>query len=474
MDTKSHTIHVEGILPTTTDGDHIHHHLNDIEQGNEAILLRIDSAGGEKGDAGSIRRAKDGHTVLIPQPSDDPNDPLNWSWGKKHIILFIVALSAFCGDFGSGAGISTIVLQGAEWDMSPNDVNYAGNLNVIMLGIGGLFWIPFIYFWGRAPVLFWTQVAGTLFTLGCALTTSFTTFYGLRAMMGFTLTACQTIGLSYIKDMFFFHEHARKIGLWAALFLLSPYCGPLFGNFIIAGTGQWRIVFWLVFAVCCFDLILIVSFADESCALSFMWAVGINITSSILLETPASLGGYGFGPRAVGYIYLTPVVAVTLGELFGHFFNDFLANRYIRAHNGIFRPEARLPTNFLAAALMIPGLIIVGQALQLHLHYAAIVLGWGMYVFGVMIASVAVTAYALDCYPQGSGEVSAFINFARVGGGFAVGYFQQPWGAAQGYGVSFGIQAAIVAGAVGVLTVLYLCGERMRKGGRQLRFKGAA
>ena len=123
---------------------------------------------------------------------------------------------------------------------------------------------------------------------------------------------------------------------------------------------------------------------------------------------------------------------------------------------------------------MIPGLIIVGQALQRHLHYAAIVLGWGMYVFGVMIASVAVTAYALDCYPQGSGEVSAFINFARVGGGFAVGYFQQPWGAAQGYGVSFGIQAAIVAGAVGVLTVLYLCGERMRKGGRQLRFKGVA
>ncbi|MCJ1393458.1 hypothetical protein MMC18_006333 [Xylographa bjoerkii] len=533
MDAKSHAIHVEGIPHTTIASDHVHHHLSDIEQGNEAMLLRIDTTAGEKGDPSEIRLAKDGHTVLIPQPSDDPNDPLNWSWRKKHIILFIVALSAFCGDFGSGAGISTIVLQGAEWDMSPNDVNYAGNLNVIMLGIGGLFWIPFIYFWGRAPVLFWTQVAGTLFTLGCALTTSFTTFYGLRALMGFTLTACQTIGLSYIKDMFFFHEHARKIGLWAALFLLSPYCGPLFGNFIIAGTGQWRIVFWLVFAVCCLDLILIVSFADESwyrrdipvaeqpprgtrllrligvwqirvhkgyflpvltaChrllavfilpiivptmiyyALSFMWAVGINITSSILLETPASLGGYGFSPRAVGYIYLTPIVAVTLGELFGHFFNDYLANRYIRTHAGIFRPEARLPTNFLAAALMIPGLIIVGQALQLHLHYAAIVMGWGMYVFGVMIASVAVTAYALDCYPQGSGEVSAFVNFARVGGGFAVGYFQQPWGAAQGYGVSFGIQAAIVAGAVGMLTILYLFGERMRKGGRQLRFKGVA
>lgn len=55
--------------------------------------------------------------MLIPQPSDDPDDPLNWSWGKKHMILFILALSAFLGDFGSGAGIPCIIPQGEEWGM---------------------------------------------------------------------------------------------------------------------------------------------------------------------------------------------------------------------------------------------------------------------------------------------------------------------------------------------------------------------
>lgn len=69
----------------------------------------------------------------MPQPSDDPNDPLNWSWAKKHIILFIVALAAFGGDFGSGAGIPCVIPQAAEWGMSPVRVNYSGNLNVIML-----------------------------------------------------------------------------------------------------------------------------------------------------------------------------------------------------------------------------------------------------------------------------------------------------------------------------------------------------
>jgi hypothetical protein len=148
-------------------------------------------------------------------------------------------------------------------------------------------------------------------------------------------------------------------------------------------------------------------------AMSFMWAVGINITSTILLETPTVVGGYGFGPKSIGFLYFTPLVAVVLGEFFGHFFNDFVANRYVRKHNGIFKPEARLVTNYVAAAFMIPGLIIVGQTLQNHLSYAGIIMGWGMYTFGVMLATVATTAYLLDSYGSASSEVSGLLNLAR-------------------------------------------------------------
>jgi hypothetical protein len=147
--------------------------------------------------------------------------------------------------------------------------------------------------------------------------------------------------------------------------------------------------------------------------MSFMWSVGINITSTILLETPVAVGGYGFGPKSIGFLYFTPLVAVGLGESFGHFFNDAIAKRYVVKHNGVFKPEARLVTSYIAAAFMIPGLIIVGQTLEKHLHYAGIVMGWGMYVFGVMLATVAITAYALDSYGSASSEVSGLLNFAR-------------------------------------------------------------
>ena len=35
--------------------------------------------------------------VLIPQPTDDPHDPLNWSPRRKLLILFIVTAAAFSG-----------------------------------------------------------------------------------------------------------------------------------------------------------------------------------------------------------------------------------------------------------------------------------------------------------------------------------------------------------------------------------------
>jgi hypothetical protein len=38
-------------------------------------------------DATDVKLAKDGKTVLIPQPSNDPDDVLNWTTGKKYRVL---------------------------------------------------------------------------------------------------------------------------------------------------------------------------------------------------------------------------------------------------------------------------------------------------------------------------------------------------------------------------------------------------
>jgi hypothetical protein len=113
------------------------------------------------------------------------------------------------------------------------------------------------------------------------------------------------------------------------------------------------------------------------------------------------------------------------------------------------------------------GLIVLGFALEQHLNYGVVVVGWGLFTFGIMTTSVAVTTYAIDAYPMAPGEVSGFINFMRVIGGFSVGYFQQPWGVKMGFDVSFGIQAA----TIGVAMVAFGCSHFF---GKKLRAKGMA
>lgn len=142
--------------------------------------------------------------------------------------------------------------------------------------------------------------------------------------------------------------------------------------------------------------------------LTFAWVVGINTTLSIFL-TPL----YNFGPKQIGFFYFTPIVAALLGEVAGHWLHDGIARQYIKTHDGHFEPEVRLRAIWFSTPFMLAGLIGLGFALQDAYHFMVTAIFWGLYVFGIMISTVALNAYNLDSYPEASGEVSAWINFAR-------------------------------------------------------------
>lgn len=182
---------------------------------------------------------------------------------------------------------------------------------------------------------------------------------------------------------------------------------------------------------------------------------------------------YGFEALQIGYFYFTPVVAVILGEVVGHWLHDLLARSYIKKHKGRFEPEVRLRAICFSAPFMVLGLILVGQSLARDWHFMATAVAWGMFVFGVMITTVAVSSYCLDCYPEASGEVSAWINFSRTVGGFIISYFQVTWATAEGTKTSFGIQAAIVAAAFGIILLLMWKGKAMRVAAGPLNFATA-
>ncbi|KAL8943019.1 MAG: hypothetical protein Q9216_001307 [Gyalolechia sp. 2 TL-2023] len=462
----------------------------------------------------SLKTASDGHTVLVPQPTDDPNDPLNWSSLRKHTLLLVISYTAFLPDYGSAIGAIALVPQSEQWDMSPDDVLRAQAGSVAMLGVGGLFVVAFSVYFGRLPVLFWFTLLAFLTAAWSAAVDSFYWFFVARMFNAFFSTVAQAGGLMFIKDIFFFHEYARMINVWGFAIILAPYLGPCLAAFMLSTQG-WGLPFWVYTIEVGLAVIAIVTCMDETYynrqipinlqpprksrfmrligieqfrsrhlrstfgramlrpiqalfkvpvflstvyyVATFSWAVGTNSALAVFL-----IPLYGLDLKQIGFFYFTPIVAALLGNFAGYWLHDLIVKLYSKRHLGRFEPEARLWAGWISTPFLISGLVLLGFCLQRHYHYMLTSFAWGLYVFGTMIATVGVDAYVLDSYPEGPGEVIMWLTAARTVGGFLITLFQVRWAEQSGAEVSFAIQGGSCAGAFLILLFLQMFGKRLR------------
>jgi len=79
----------------------LHSGLDEKDMGNVHIETTKlgDTSGSERNGVSGLKTAPNGTTILLPQPSDNPNDPLNWSWRKKHMVLLAVSFGALLTDW---------------------------------------------------------------------------------------------------------------------------------------------------------------------------------------------------------------------------------------------------------------------------------------------------------------------------------------------------------------------------------------
>ncbi|KAF8854618.1 MFS general substrate transporter [Acephala macrosclerotiorum] len=207
---------------------------------------------------------KIGDIVLNPQPTDSPNDPLNWSTTTKLAILLILSLTA-----GVTVSLGPMITTGLEdiakaFNVTTDQVsfNIVGLLQ-LTTGSGTFFTAAAAAVWGKRPVF----IISAIFLLGTNawgfFAGSFLSLTIMRVIQGFAAAPLETLISATVSEIFFVHEKGKMLSIWNLFVMGGVKLGQLIAGFIIQNLG-FKFTFGICAAIYALILPLMYFFVPET------------------------------------------------------------------------------------------------------------------------------------------------------------------------------------------------------------------
>ncbi|KAI0409720.1 major facilitator superfamily domain-containing protein [Xylaria palmicola] len=196
-------------------------------------------------------RLRDPHTnevILIPSPSDDPNDPLNWSQAYKYYIAIIVCLAMLvCNFLAAGPTIAIVetavdFFPGYNLNVAISQVAYSFTTTALLQGTGNFVWVPLANKFGRRPIYVLSYAIYLATTIWLIFEKSYSRYLAGRILMGFGSGAAETIAPITITDIFFLHERGTIMALYTSFLSIGVALGILIDGLILI-NHDWRIIY---------------------------------------------------------------------------------------------------------------------------------------------------------------------------------------------------------------------------------------
>ncbi|KAJ9157918.1 MFS general substrate transporter [Pleurostoma richardsiae] len=491
-----------------------------VEEG--IMATDADTASGDysKNEQVVLKTTKDG-LPLVPQPSDDPDDPLNWSTFRKHAALVVLALESLLVKFSA-----TLIAPGAhtlaaEFHTAASKATYIGSAPSILYAVAPLFWIPVSHRIGRRPVLLLSSIISLLAAIGVAQAQSYAQALGCRMLMGFGGSGGLCIGPAAISDMFFLHEKGTRMGINSILLVTAPYIGGVAGGSIQYNKNLgWR---WSMYvsAICYgFQFILQTFFVPETIyerevaareppekKKSLYRRMGFrtptNPTGETWLQTferpytmfvypavvlpsfwvsvavmteVANTAGFAlnfgvtsrfhFNTAQVGFCFFAGLIGALIGELCAGPLCDLVAKRSLRRSEE-WVPEKILKLSLTGLVTIFVGILTYGLELDYASSWAPCLAGILIFMIGQEVIVTTILTYMTDCYPDQAAEVAIVFQFFFNIMCFHPPFYTPQWIEKDGARVPYSVYAVLP-----VIFFPFCIGLFMWKG-KEIRSKGA-
>lgn len=257
--------------------------------------------------------------VLNPAPSDDPEDPLNWTRRRKLWNITMVYVYTF------GVGIATTVQYSILTNISDQtgislaDLNTGTGLMFLFAGFaspsptllytppaclssltvsrwGCLFWQPIAITYGRRGV----YILSSLLCIGPMVWTAYTSSKGIwwahRILIGFVVAPVESLPELSVPDLFFAHERGNYMGLYTFILFGSNALAPLLAGFITKHM-EWKAAIWFGTIVVAVTTIIIFFGMEETIFFrSVIEGINDEAPDSVLVVQESEKGNGGTPP----------------------------------------------------------------------------------------------------------------------------------------------------------------------------------
>ncbi|KAK0392282.1 hypothetical protein NLU13_1778 [Sarocladium strictum] len=177
--------------------------------------------------------------VLVPEPSADPNDPLNWSMTRKIAnvaMMYTVTIVIF----------SILSMQAVFWpQMSPDlnvtfdELNASLACNAAGLCAGCLFFIPLARKYGRRTPYILSMAVMAATAWWSARMQTLTELYLTNIILGLAGSMNETLSEMTVADLFFVHQRGRANAWYIVSVMLGATIIPTIAGQQAQAQG-WR------------------------------------------------------------------------------------------------------------------------------------------------------------------------------------------------------------------------------------------
>ncbi|KAK9431960.1 major facilitator superfamily domain-containing protein [Lipomyces doorenjongii] len=210
----------------------------------------------------SANLKRDGNIILVPQPSDSPNDPLNWSTRKKDFVLFIICLEAIMASTVSPILASSTIVLVLYFSKGFQPIALLTGWHLVGAACQSVVVTTiFVKYGKRFPYIFASAVlVGS--SAWAAIATSYRSLLWARVLQGVALAPFEVAVNASVGDMYFVHQRGVRLALVSLSIFGTTFLTPIITGNVTNSLG-WHWMFWLVLIFSSVTLILVFFFVPE-------------------------------------------------------------------------------------------------------------------------------------------------------------------------------------------------------------------